>query len=106
MAYEHIGLLYAVLGLTICHLVASGGGKKLHHIEALEHVVNAILSLSSLMDDRNVSLQENRENILLATILVLVLHFVSEKFSQVQNLIPIDLSRHRYLMTLSSHGIM
>ena len=97
MAYEHIGLLHAVLGLATCHMDAFAGDKPLHHAEALEHRLHAIQSLSSLiMDDRNGSLQEAEENFLLATILILVLHDVSENARKVHNYVPRALFALRY----------
>ena len=78
LAYENVGLLHAVLGLSECHLAASRNNEKAHKAEAIEHRIAAIHFLSAgLRLYKKGTLSNLEETTLLAIILILLLHDVS-----------------------------
>ncbi|CAK1362773.1 unnamed protein product [Cercospora beticola] len=78
LAYTHVGVLEAVLGLTICHTRKSClPGADLTRM--LEHRLSAIQTLSSLFAKNDVGgLSPTEENEMLVTALLLVLHDMCE----------------------------
>lgn len=77
LAYEQIGLLYAVLALSACHLGHLTGDKNLYESIAVEHRVKAITALGVAI--RTVCSGSSHENVrdgVFATIQILLLHDV------------------------------
>ncbi|RDW87738.1 hypothetical protein BP5796_03432 [Coleophoma crateriformis] len=79
LAYEHVGVLHAVLGVSATHRDISRGTKGKLEAEALEHRLQAILSLSKLLEgERERQLKPSEQDALLAIINILVLHDLTE----------------------------
>ncbi|KAI9037556.1 putative short-chain dehydrogenase [Aspergillus affinis] len=81
LAYRSLGILHAVLALSSCHAVKSGSHKHagLSVTTMIEHQLSALQSLSSLLLKEELScLAGEEEDIILATVLLLVLHDVCE----------------------------
>lgn len=77
LAYEQIGLLYAVLALSACHLGHLTGDQNLYESIAVEHRVKAITALGVAI--RTVCSGSSHENVrdgVFATIQILLLHDV------------------------------
>jgi hypothetical protein len=73
--------LHAILGLACCHLDAVNGTRH-SEAEALEHRLEAIRYLSVLLEmEKDGMLQAEDQDVVLATINVLVLHDVCWNFS-------------------------
>ncbi|KXH29397.1 hypothetical protein CSIM01_12785, partial [Colletotrichum simmondsii] len=79
LAYNHTGVLHAVLGLTACHLhLSPSGANQVDMATALQHRVAALNGLSSLLIKEEIyGLTEAEEEAALAIIFLLVLHDVS-----------------------------
>ena len=79
LAYQHIGLKKAILGLSACHIAAQDEqAQKSMTTSAIQYRLAAIQSLSSLLlKEECFGLTEFEEEIALAIVLVLVLHDVS-----------------------------
>ncbi|KAF1956978.1 hypothetical protein CC80DRAFT_52920 [Byssothecium circinans] len=76
LAYQHTGLLKAVLGLTACHIAKPGTEPK-HPLftAAIQYRLAAIQSLSELLlKEESYGLSEMEEEAALALVLILVLH--------------------------------
>ncbi|PLB46242.1 hypothetical protein P170DRAFT_263112 [Aspergillus steynii IBT 23096] len=81
LAYRDLGILHAVLALSSCHIVTSESNTqaKVNAAIMIEHQLSALQSLSSLLlKEELYSLADEEEDILLATVLLLVLHDVCE----------------------------
>lgn len=78
LAYQHIGVLHAVLGLVACHLRSSKRDmRKATEADALSHRVAALRSLGSLLAQEEVQgLKAAEEEAVLAMILLLIFHDV------------------------------
>lgn len=79
LAYKNLGILHAVLALSSCHIVTSGHktDAKMSMATMIEHQLSALQSLSSLLlKEELYSLAVEEEDILLATVLLLVLRDV------------------------------
>lgn len=78
LAYEQIGLLYAVLGLSACHLGNLKSDKDLYETTAVDYRVKAITALGAAI--RKVcsgSFTDDERDGVFATIQILLLHDVS-----------------------------
>ncbi|KAK0373075.1 hypothetical protein CLIM01_09561 [Colletotrichum limetticola] len=80
LAYNHTGVLHAVLGLTACHLhLSPSGANQVDMATALQHRVAALNGLSSLLIKEEIyGLTEAEEEAALAIIFLLVLHDICE----------------------------
>ena len=79
LAYEHVGLLHAILGLASCHLGITGDLIGYYKTEALKHRVEAIRCLAELLaDERERLLPASHRDVVLAIINILVLHDICE----------------------------
>ena len=78
LAYQHVGLLHALLGLSACHLGTSDNGASQKILTAaLEHKLLAIQSLGALLlKEECFGLNDIEEELTLAVVLLLVLHDV------------------------------
>ena len=76
LAYEHLDLLHALLGLSACHISST---KILHQAtSALEHKLLALQALGSLLiKEECVGLSEIEEDLTLSIVLLLLLQDVS-----------------------------
>lgn len=82
LAYEQIGLLYAVLGLSACHLGHLRSDKDLYETAAVNYRVKAITALGAAI--RKVcsgTFSDNERDGVFATIQILLLHDVRERCS-------------------------
>lgn len=79
LAYQHPGLLHAILGLAACHLRSSElDVSQQTHTAAIHHKLLAIQSLGSLLlKEECFGLNDIEEDLALATVLILVLDDVS-----------------------------
>jgi hypothetical protein len=81
LAYEQIGLLYAVLGLTACHIGIKENDAYLRDTLAVEYQARAIRCLGeTLQDGISGDLGENERDGIFATIQILLLQDVSDLF--------------------------
>ncbi|KAK2756033.1 hypothetical protein CKAH01_17207 [Colletotrichum kahawae] len=80
LAYQHVGVLHAVLGLAACHMsLSTCGVEKVDMATALQHRVAALNALSSLLIKEEIyGLLAAEEDAVLAIILLLVLHDICE----------------------------
>ncbi|CEO58722.1 hypothetical protein PMG11_03427 [Penicillium brasilianum] len=79
LAYEQIGLLYAVLGLSACHLGHLKSDKHLYETTAVDYRVKAITALGAAI--RQVcsgSFNDNERDGVFVTIQILLLHDIRE----------------------------
>lgn len=77
LAYEQLGLLYAVLGLAACHTGITGGNEEIRE-EADEYRLRCISCLiQSIQKGISSQAHENERDGLFATIQLLLLHDVS-----------------------------
>lgn len=79
LAYQHDGVLHALLGLSACHMHFSGRNESQQCFNtALRHRLAAIRSLGSLLPKEETSrLSSDEEEAVLAMVLLLVFHDVS-----------------------------
>ncbi|KAE8140227.1 fungal-specific transcription factor domain-containing protein [Aspergillus pseudotamarii] len=81
LAYRDIGILNAVLGLTMCHIISSGK-RAIENVSVarmIEHQLSALQSLSSLlMKEEMYGLTDDEQDILLAVVILLVLYDICE----------------------------
>lgn len=79
LAYQHTGVLHAVLGLSACHLhLSSSGAARVEMATALQHRVAALNILALLLGKEEVhGLTAAEDEAVLAIVLLLVLHDVS-----------------------------
>lgn len=79
LAYQHAGLLHAILGLAACHLRSSEiDPSQRTHTAAIEHKLLAIQSLGALLlKEECFGLNDIEEELALAIVLILVLDDVS-----------------------------
>lgn len=83
LAYEQIGLLYAVLGLTACHVGIQKEDLYLRETLAVEYRVRAISRLGdTLQNGLSGELSENERDGIFATIQILILQDVSLELCQ------------------------
>ncbi|RSL49336.1 hypothetical protein CEP51_015505 [Fusarium floridanum] len=80
LAYQHQGVLHALLGLTTCHMHISGKNSSQHFVAiSLQYRVSALHSLGALLLQEEVSaLSVAEEEYVLCMALLLVLHDVCE----------------------------
>ncbi|KAH7242940.1 hypothetical protein FSOLCH5_006576 [Fusarium solani] len=80
LAYQHQGVLHALLGLTTCHMHISGKNSSHHFVAiSLQYRVSALHSLGALLLQEEVSaLSVAEEEYVLCMALLLVLHDVCE----------------------------
>ncbi|PCD29819.1 hypothetical protein FGRA07_10823 [Fusarium graminearum] len=80
LAYKHQGILYALLGLTLCHMHNTGNSDSQDLITAsLGYRLSAIRSVASLLiKEETPGLSHSEEEYLLAMVLLLVLHDICE----------------------------
>jgi hypothetical protein len=78
LAYQHQGVLHALLGLTTCHMHISGKNSSHHFVAiSLQYRVSALHSLGALLLQEEVSaLSVAEEEYVLCMALLLVLHDV------------------------------
>lgn len=78
LAYEQIGLLYAVLGLSACHLGRLKGDSHLCESAAVDYRLKAITALGrTIKKVGSGTFDENECDGIFATIQILLLHDVS-----------------------------
>lgn len=78
LAYEQLGLLYAVLGLTACHMGINKEDVYLRETLAVEYRVRAIRCLGeTLRNGISGELDENERDGIFVTIQILLLQDVS-----------------------------
>ncbi|CCF34615.1 C6 zinc finger protein [Colletotrichum higginsianum] len=80
LAYQHTGVLHAVLGLSACHLhLSSSGAARVEMATALQHRVAALNILALLLGKEEVhGLTAAEDEAVLAIVLLLVLHDICE----------------------------
>ncbi|KAK6837549.1 hypothetical protein RU639_001635 [Aspergillus parasiticus] len=81
LAYRDIGILHAVLGLTMCHITSSGKRETENASVArmIEHQLSALQSLSSLLIKEEIyGLTDDEQDGLLAVVILLVLYDICE----------------------------
>ncbi|KNG89891.1 hypothetical protein ANOM_001705 [Aspergillus nomiae NRRL 13137] len=81
LAYHDIGILHAVLGVTMCHITSSGKREteKISVASMIEHQLSALQSLSSLlMKEEIYGLTDDEQDMLLAVVILLVLYDICE----------------------------
>ncbi|OGM46144.1 hypothetical protein ABOM_004899 [Aspergillus bombycis] len=81
LAYQDTGILHAVLGLTMCHINASGKREteNISVARMIEHQLSALQSLSSLlMKEEIYGLTDDEQDLLLAVVILLVLYDICE----------------------------
>ncbi|CAG8910053.1 unnamed protein product [Penicillium egyptiacum] len=106
LAYEQIGPLYAVLGLTACHIGIKKDDAYPRDTLAVEYQARAIRCLSeTLQNDISGELGENERDGIFATIQVLLLQDASQLF-EIFTLKTRWLTRTKIFETgISTHGI-
>jgi hypothetical protein len=81
LAYQHTGLLHAILGLAACHLRSSEiDTSQSTHTAAIQHKLLAIQSLGSLLSKEEFFGLNDAEELALAIVLILVLDDVSQSY--------------------------
>ncbi|KAH6886424.1 fungal-specific transcription factor domain-containing protein [Thelonectria olida] len=80
LAYQHQGVLHALLGLSACHMYLSGKDESSQHVTtALQYRVSALHSLASLLlKEESAGLSSSEEEFVLAMVLLLVFHDICE----------------------------
>lgn len=78
LAYQHQGILHALLGLSVCHMHISGNESSQYFVAtSCSYRISALHSLGSLLHKEEVSNLEPLEaEYILAIVLLLVLHDV------------------------------
>ena len=80
LAYDHAGLLHALLGLTASHMQVSHPSSSTLKTEAIEHRLEAIRHLNNMLSYQEMlSAGDASDDVALATILILVLHDVCRR---------------------------
>jgi len=78
LAFEHICLLYAVLGLSACHLGHLKADSNLHETVAVNYRVKAFTALGTYIEKASCgTFDQNQRDGVFATIQILLLHDVS-----------------------------
>ena len=79
LAYQHDGVLHALLGLSACHMHTSGKDQSIECTDtALRHRVAAIQALGTLLEQEETSqMSVTQEESVLAMVLLLIFHDVS-----------------------------